>query len=109
MRRYVDFVTASTRAHRFEPLITLTSLSERCFDSTVPILFDRNDPEQANRARACMAEMLEAGSREGFVPYRVGIDAMPWLESRRLTQGSLAARLRDAIDPERILAPGRYG
>jgi len=56
-----------------------------------------------------MAELLDAGSREGFVPYRVGIDAMPWLESRHLTQGSLAARLRDAIDPERVLAPGRYG
>jgi len=53
--------------------------------------------------------LLDSGSREGFLPYRIGIDAMAWLESRCLTQGSLAARLRNAIDPERILAPGRYG
>jgi FAD/FMN-containing dehydrogenase len=109
VRRYIELVTAGTRAHRFEPLITLTSLSERCFDSTVPLLFDRGDHAQVDRAKACMTELLDSGSREGFVPYRIGIDAMAWLESRRLTQGSLAARLRNAIDPERILAPGRYG
>jgi FAD/FMN-containing dehydrogenase len=109
VRRYVDFVNTRMRAHRFEPLITLTSLSDRCFDSTVPILFDRNDPAQVGRARACLMEMLDAGSREGFVPYRVGIDALPWLESRQLTQSALVRRLKEAVDPERVLAPGRYG
>ncbi len=32
---YVRMVTAIMRKHRLEPLITLTSLSDRCFDSTV--------------------------------------------------------------------------
>jgi 4-cresol dehydrogenase (hydroxylating) flavoprotein subunit len=109
VRRYVEFVTAGTRAHGFEPLITLTSLSDLCFDSTVPLLFDRNDPAQVARARTCVRELLDGGRREGFVPYRVGIDAMSWLESHHLSQGALATRFRNAIDPDRVLAPGRYG
>jgi FAD/FMN-containing dehydrogenase len=107
--RYVGFVTAILRAHRLEPLITLTSISERCFDSTVPLLFDRRAPAEVDRAQRCAAELLEAGRREGFVPYRVGVDAMPWLESRHLMQTALAKRLKDALDPQQILAPGRYG
>ncbi len=108
VRRYVEFVTAVTHAHQFEPLITLTSVSDRCFDSTVPLLFDRDDPAGVERARTCAGELLELGCREGFVPYRIGIDAMPWLASRQLAHGRLAARLLEALDPKRTLAPGRY-
>jgi len=108
VRRYVEFVAAGTRARGIEPLITLTSISDRCYDSTVPLLFDREDPAQLRQAQMCAGELLDGGCREGFVPYRVGIEAMPWLQSRQLTQSALAARLGDAIDPDRVLAPGRY-
>lgn len=107
--RYIAFVTTVMRTHRLEPLITLTSISDRCFDSTVPLLFDRNDPSEVTRAQACARELLEAGCQQGFVPYRVGVDAMRWLESRHLAQGSLGTRLKDLLDPQRIVAPGRYG
>ncbi|MEO8304295.1 MAG: FAD-binding oxidoreductase [Betaproteobacteria bacterium] len=107
--RYVEFVSAGMRAHRLEPLITLTSISDRCFDSTVPLLFDRNDPDEVQNARKCVAELLEAGCREGFAPYRVGVDSMPWLDSRNLQHGALTTRIKDTLDPYRILAPGRYG
>jgi FAD/FMN-containing dehydrogenase len=108
VRRFVEFVTATTRAHRIEPLITLTSISERCFDSTVPLLFDRGRADEVRRARACADELLDAGCREGFVPYRVGVDAMPWLASRGLTGTALAAGFKSMLDPQQIIAPGRY-
>lgn len=43
------------------------------------------------------------------MPYRLGLGGMGWLESRRLAHDALAARLIGAVDPDRILAPGRYG
>ena len=107
--RYVEWVTAGLRAHHLEPLITLTSVSDRCFDSSVPLLFDRDSSAAVERARRCAAELLAQGCDEGFVPYRVGIDAMGWLESRPLHQGALAKRLRDMLDPQGTLSPGRYG
>jgi len=109
VRRYVELVTSVMRTHRLEPLITLTSISERCFDSTVPLLFDRADASSVERARRCADELLESGRKEGFVPYRLGLDAMGWLESRQLAHDAFARRLIGALDPDRILAPGRYG
>jgi 4-cresol dehydrogenase (hydroxylating) flavoprotein subunit len=47
--RYVAMVGEICATHAIEPLITLTSLSERCFDSSVPLLFDRADPIGAER------------------------------------------------------------
>ena len=104
-----EFVAGVMRTHRLEPLITLTSISERCFDSTVPLLFDRGDPAAVDRAQRCAAELLEAGRREGFVPYRLGLGGMGWLGAHRLAHARLAARLIGAVDPDRVLAPGRYG
>ena len=109
VHRYVEFVAGVMRAHRLEPLITLTSVSERCFDSTVPLLFDRGDPAAVDGAQRCAAELLEAGRKEGFVPYRLGPGGMGWLDAHRLAHDALAARLLSAVDPGRILAPGRYG
>jgi len=108
VRRYVDFVTSTMRAHRLEPLVTLTSLSERCFDSSVPLLFDRSSQAETDRARACYFALLEEGAQQGFMPYRVGIDAMEWLTSKPGTFWELVAELKSAIDPQGIVAPGRY-
>jgi len=107
--RYAEFVTQVMRAHRLEPLITLTSISERCFDSTVPLLFDRSDAASVERAQRCADELLEGGRKEGFVPYRLGLGGMSWLGSHQLAHDALAARIVRALDPGRILAPGRYG
>lgn len=108
VRRYVEMTGEVCAAHRIEPLITLTSLSDRCFDSSVPLLFDRGDANQTARARACCRALLEAGRREGFVPYRLGIDAMDWLTRSDAPAWDLAAAIKSAVDPADIIAPGRY-
>ncbi|MCX7893853.1 MAG: hypothetical protein N2544_15985, partial [Burkholderiales bacterium] len=108
VRDYVEFVTGVMRAHRLEPLVTLTSLSERCFDSSVPLLFDPSSPGEAERARACSVTLLEEGRKRGFVPYRVGIDAMGWLTSRPCTFWELVGEIKRCIDPAALIAPGRY-
>jgi 4-cresol dehydrogenase (hydroxylating) flavoprotein subunit len=106
--RYVKMVGEICTAHRIEPLITLTSLSERCFDSSVPLLFDRRDPSEAARAESCCRALLDAGRREGFLPYRVGVREMGWLTGRDAPCWGLAAAIKSAIDPVGIIAPGRY-
>ncbi len=107
--RYVELVTRVMRAHRLEPLITLTSLSERCFDSSVPLLFDRRSAEETDNAHRCNLALLENGRALGFVPYRVGIDAMGWLTQGDAPHWALVRALKAAVDPDGILAPGRYG
>jgi 4-cresol dehydrogenase (hydroxylating) len=96
------------RRHGMEPLITLTSLSDRCFDSTVPLLFDRDRSDEAARADACHRQLLEAGQREGFVPYRLGVQSMRQMIDPEAPCWRMVAALKRAMDPHDILAPGRY-
>ncbi len=106
--RYVAMVGEVCAAHQIEPLITLTSLSERCFDSSVPLLFDRSEPTAAARAQSCYRALLERGRREGFLPYRLSAHEMGWLTAADAPCFDLAAAIKAAVDPAGIIAPGRY-
>lgn len=105
--QYVEMVTKICIKHRIEPLITLTSISDRCWDSTIPILFDRQNPEEVARAHACYDELLETGRKYGFVPYRLGIQSMD-LPSRENAVPDILKKFKQAIDPNNIIAPGKY-
>lgn len=107
-RVYVDMVERICMAHRIEPLITLTSLSDRCFDSSVPLLFRRDDPAETASAQACYRALLEAGRQEGFVPYRMAVDAMDWMIRPQTPFWDIVGKIKYALDPNGIIAPGRY-
>ncbi len=106
--RYTDMVNRVCREHGIEPLITLTSLSERCFDSTVPLLFDPTDSDETARARACYDALFEAGRAMGFLPYRVGIDQMDKIVDGGTPFWQAASKIKKALDTHGIIAPGRY-
>ena len=108
VRNYVTMVHEVCVAHGIEPLITLTSLTDRCFDSTVPLLFDRGDAGQAARAGACFDALFEAGREQGCIPYRLGIQSMRRATGMRSPFWDLVGTIKAAIDPDRIIAPGRY-
>jgi 4-cresol dehydrogenase (hydroxylating) len=108
VRDYVEMVDRVCRAHGIEPLITLTSLSDRCFDSTVPILFNRNHPEEAERAYHCHRALLNEGQALGCVPYRSSIQTMDWFVSADHPHWRLVRQLKTSVDPEGLIAPGRY-
>jgi FAD/FMN-containing dehydrogenase len=108
VRRCVELVTRVMREHRLEPLITLTSVSERCFDSSVPLLFDRRSPAETDAAERCYRTLLEEGRKLGFLPYRVALQGMEWLTNVPSTYWDVVAALKDRLDPSGILAPGRY-
>jgi 4-cresol dehydrogenase (hydroxylating) len=106
--RYVELVGGICPSYGIEPLITLTSLSDRCFDSSVPLLFDRQDAAQTRCAQACYRALFEAGRREGFLPYRAGIHAMEHVVRPGTPFWDMVAAIKSALDPEEIIAPGRY-
>ncbi len=108
VRSYVEFVEKTCEKHGIEPLITLSSLSERCFDSTVPILFDPGDPQQEERAKVCLEALLEGGQKMGVYPYRVGIDMMKTLVDPTQPFWATQEALKKMFDPKGILSPGRY-
>lgn len=108
VRQYVDLVSELLPEHGIEPLITLTSLSDRCFSSTIPILFDASSARASASAQSGYAALLDAGLGAGFVPYRVGVQTMEWLMRHGGGHWELVAKLKAAVDPLGIISPGRY-
>ena len=108
VRAYVGMIERICTAHRIEPLITLTSLSDRCFDSSVPLLFRRDDPTETARAQTCYRALLDAGRAEGFLPYRMAIDAMDWVIRPEAPFWELVGKIKSVFDPNGIISPGRY-
>jgi len=107
VREFTEMTRSICIKHKIEPLITLTSLSDRCFDSTIPILFDKQNEDEVRRAHACYEELFETGKAKGFVPYRLGVQSMYLLEKYDAVP-ELTQKIKDIVDPNGIIAPGRY-
>jgi 4-cresol dehydrogenase (hydroxylating) len=109
VRQFTKMVNDVCKQHFIEPLITLTTLSDAHFDSTVPILFRRDDPEATTRAQACFRMLLREGQKLGCLPYRLPTFAMETMSDACPSgQPPLPERIRNSLDPHRILSPGRY-
>jgi hypothetical protein len=94
--------------HRFESCLTFTAVNERCFDCTLPLLYDKDDAEESQRAEACYRELSECCARQGYLSYRFGLQSMPGADESEDVFWNVVERLKNALDPAGILAPGRY-
>ena len=88
-------------------------VSTRHMTPITMLLFDRSDPDQRRRARALFQALVEDAGREGYGEYRTHI-AMMDLVAGQYDFGGRAQRrfnetLKDALDPDGILSPGKQG
>ncbi|MEO1133459.1 MAG: FAD-binding oxidoreductase [Cyanobacteria bacterium J06639_1] len=91
----------------FEPIISITLLTERCLGCVTTIAYDRDIPGEDDRAMSCYKTLLDRFAEVGYYPYRLGIQSMQALGSSESYQDLLRS-LKTALDPNNILAPGRY-
>ena len=87
------------------PYITLNAAGEEAIEMVINVVFDRASPGPAHEA---MAGLDEALLQAGFPPCRVGIRAMDALTSGGDPYWELVERLKTALDPNGVIAPGRY-
>jgi len=94
--------------HGFEPLLSMTLVTERALTCVVSICYDRELPGEDQRALHCYRDLLAELTAHGYHSYRLGIQST----DEMATDDSYAATLRalkQTLDPHGILAPGRYG
>jgi 4-cresol dehydrogenase (hydroxylating) flavoprotein subunit len=102
-----DLASETLLTAGFEPMISLTLLTPRSVYAVISITYDRDLTGEDDRAMACYAELSSRCLAAGYVPYRLGIQSMR--EVCGLSDAALVlASLKRTLDPNGILAPGRY-
>lgn len=107
-REFIAIVNETLPKHGFEACIMLSTVTNRCFDCNLPILYDKDDPEQTVKAGECYEDVFERCMRAGFIPYRVGVQSMQTLVSSGSEFWNTVEKIKGALDPNGVIAPGRY-
>ena len=94
--------------HGFEPNLACIAISPRCLYFLPAVIYDRDAPGEDSRAMACHDEILAELIRIGYYPFRLGIQSMGSLPPSADDTDRLLERLKNVLDPNHILSPGRY-
>ncbi|MGW8392411.1 FAD-binding oxidoreductase [Pseudoduganella sp. HUAS MS19] len=95
-------------SHGFDLFETFSMINERALGGVLTICFDQQDAADAARARQCYEMSFARLMGAGYIPYRVGPQSMRALDNGHDTYWSTVARIKAALDPQQIIAPGRY-
>jgi 4-cresol dehydrogenase (hydroxylating) flavoprotein subunit len=94
--------------HGFEPAISITVLSDRSISCIISLGYDREVEGEDERARVCYHQLLGALARKGYHSYRLGIGSLSAMGEESSTYNELLQGIKNLVDPDGILAPGRY-
>jgi 4-cresol dehydrogenase (hydroxylating) len=106
-QRLTGLATELVLRHGFEPAISLTTLTDRTLACIISLAYDRDVPGEDERAMACHHDLLESLASAGYYSYRLSIGSMSAM-SRPDAYMDLLQNIKQTIDPNRILSPGRY-
>jgi 4-cresol dehydrogenase (hydroxylating) flavoprotein subunit len=105
--RLAGIVERNLLSHGFEPMISITLLTERSIACVVSITYDREKTGEDAKAIECYLALQAELEREGYYSYRLATPALPAPAADNAYSGLLRS-IRTALDPNDVLAPGRY-
>jgi hypothetical protein len=90
------------------PAATLNPLNDLYLESVINIYFDRSDASAVALAHKANNEMIHRFYESGFRFYRFDVKTMHDYIDPQNPHWQLVAKLKNALDPNRIFSPGRY-
>ena len=108
MTEFFQFVRATTPQFGIEPFITFTNLSYDYVDSTIPIVFDLNNPHAVEQAHRCLDTLFDEGLKKGFVPYRLSTLQQKTKLDPQAPHWQVTNLIKQALDPNNVINPERY-
>ncbi len=78
--------------------------------NVMPLLYDRDEPGRVEQVRACFMALIDGFGAAGFGMYRTGVGFMDRVaELHGEVNLEVNRRIKRALDPHGILAPGKSG
>lgn len=93
--------------HGFEPMISITLITERSAACVITIAYDRGVSGEDQKAIGCYQELLRKLWSAGYYSYRLGIQSMDEMSGDNGFNRLMHA-VKSQVDPHGILSPGRY-
>ncbi|WP_421838325.1 FAD-binding oxidoreductase [Novosphingobium sp.] len=86
------------------------AIGSRELHHIIALLYDKSDPAEEKRADDCYRELVIGFGEKGWASYRTGVHAMDLVAQQFGTVNrAFNAKLKHALDPNHILAPGKSG
>jgi len=86
------------------------AIGSRELHHIIALLFDKSDPAEEARADACYRELVTGFGDRGWASYRTGVQAMDLVAQQYGTANrQVNAAIKQALDPNHIIAPGKSG
>jgi len=101
-------VSPAFALHGFDLFATFSMINERSLGAVLTIAYDKEDEEEVERARRCYRDVFSLCMQAGYIPYRVGNQSMADLDPHGDVYWQTVARIKQALDPGGLIAPGRY-
>jgi 4-cresol dehydrogenase (hydroxylating) flavoprotein subunit len=101
-------IESTIKSYQFEPNIAMLCSTSRSIKMFIAIMYDRNEPQADRQAMECHDRLLQLLLDRGYIPYRLGIQSMNSLPTAQDDYEKLICTLKSGLDPNNILAPGRY-
>jgi 4-cresol dehydrogenase (hydroxylating) len=95
--------------YRFDFYTALLTQNARSMIVLMAIFFLKESAEQVAKAQALYEALSRATADAGYQTYRVSVAGMAQLAELAPDFTALARRIKDALDADRVIAPGKYG
>lgn len=107
-QRLTSLATELLLRHGFEPMISITVLTDRTLSCVISISYDRDVAGEDERAAACYRDLVDSLARPGYYSYRLSIGFRAATMGQPGPYTDLLRKLKQTLDPAGVLAPGRY-
>jgi 4-cresol dehydrogenase (hydroxylating) len=109
MAEVIDIVRPLYPKYGFDFTTALMVGNPRTAIALMSVFYDQEDPDETRRAEALYYEIGEVTQRAGYQQYRTSTMFMDRILAPAPEFRDLCNRIKVALDPHGILAPGKYG
>lgn len=106
--RLIDDLSAIAKQYSHTLYMTVNIETPTSLVAIINLLFDRSKPDELEHAHVCAAALHSHIHAQGLEVYRARADAMESIVSRDPAYWQTVRALKQQLDPDNIIAPGRY-